>query len=78
LVGRAGDVAVEAQRSAIALHEQALTAAFEGRFADALALLGDVDVTGDTATKLLATRCRAWLVSPPPAGWDGTWTATTK
>jgi len=78
LVGRAGDVAVEAQRSRIALHEQALAAAFEGRFADALALLGDVEVTGDTATKLLATRCRAWLVSPPAAGWDGTWTATTK
>jgi adenylate cyclase len=78
LVGRAGELAVEAQRAAIALHEQALAAAFERRFADALALLGDVELTGDVATKLLAARCRAWIAAPPPAGWDGTWTATTK
>lgn len=78
LVGRTGDLEIEALRPAIALHEQALAAAFEGRFTDALALIGDVDVTGDSATKLLATRCRAWIVDPPPAGWDGTWTATTK
>jgi adenylate cyclase len=78
LVGRAGDLAVEAQRPAIALYEQALAATFEGRFTDALALLGDVEVTGDTATELLASRCRAWLVTPPAAGWDGTWTATAK
>jgi adenylate cyclase len=78
LVGRAGDVAVEAQRPAIALHERALAAAFEGRFTHALSLLGDVDVTGDGATKLLAARCRAWIADPPPDGWDGTWTATTK
>ena len=78
LVGHAGDLAVEAQRPAIALHERALGAAFEGRFTDALALLRDGDVTGDSATQLLASRCRAWIVDPPPAGWDGTWTATTK
>src|SRR6266540_4070934 len=78
LVGVAGDLRVDAQRPAIARHEQAVAAAFEGRFADALVLLGDVDALGDAAAKLLAARCRTWIVSPPPVGWDGTWTATTK
>jgi adenylate cyclase len=78
LVGHAGDREIEARRPAIALHEQALAAAFEGLFTDALALLRDVDVSDDGATKLLAARCRAWIVDPPPAGWDGTWAATTK
>jgi adenylate cyclase len=78
LVGLAGDLAVEARRPAIALHERAVAAAFEGRFADALSLLGGADGTGDGAATLLAARCRAWIADPPPAGWDGTWTATSK
>jgi len=79
LVGRAGDPAAEARRSAIARHELALAAAFERRFVEALSLLGDVDVTGgDGPARVLAARCHAWMANPPPADWDGTWTATGK
>jgi len=83
LVGPAGDPATEARRPAIAAHEEAVAAAFAGRFADALAILGasasaNEDAGGDGAARLLAARCRAWIANPPPAGWDGTWTAPTK
>ncbi|HEY8926447.1 MAG TPA: adenylate/guanylate cyclase domain-containing protein, partial [Polyangia bacterium] len=87
LVGLAGDPATEARRAAIAVHEEALAAAFAGRFADALGILG-ASVSepdggrrgdaGDAATRLLAVRCRAWLATPPPPDWDGTWAAPTK
>jgi adenylate cyclase len=78
LVGRAGDPEVEAQRPAIAAHEAAVAAAFERRFADALTLLAGRADHGDGPARLLAMRCRTWLAHPPPADWDGTWTATTK
>jgi len=91
LIGPTGDPTTEAQRPAIAVHEAALAAAFAGRFTDALGLLGasadeDARATGrgeppdhgDHATRLLVARCRAWLASPPPADWDGTWVAPTK
>ena len=79
LVGRAGDPAIEARRPAIAAHEEALAAAFAGRFTEALAILSaSGEAGGDSAATLLAARCRSWLASPPPAGWDGTWVAPTK
>ncbi len=76
LVGEAGDPAAEARRPAIAEYEAALQAALVRQFARSAALcaaLGD-----DGAAKVLAARCRAWMVTPPPANWDGSWTATTK
>ena len=76
LVGAAGDPAAEARRPAIAAYEAALQAAFARQFARGAALcaaLGD-----DGPAKVLAARCRAWMATPPPADWDGSWTATTK
>jgi adenylate cyclase len=78
LVGRAGDAVTEARRPALAVYEQALAAAFERRFTDAVALLGDAALADDRPAQVLATRCRAWTARPPSPDWDGTWTATAK
>jgi adenylate cyclase len=76
LLGWSGDPAVEARRPALARHELALTTAFERRFGEALALLAELP--GDGPADVLAARCRTWMATPPPADWDGTWTATAK
>jgi adenylate cyclase len=76
LVGTAGDPSVEAKRPTIARYEEALAAAFDRHFNRALELcetLGD-----DGPAKVLATRCKTWIASPPPEGWDGTWAAREK
>jgi adenylate cyclase len=72
----ADDAAARAAAARLAPYESALRAAWERDFARALALvtpLGD-----DAPSRVLAARCRAWLASPPPADWDGTWVATSK
>jgi adenylate cyclase len=62
---------------AIAAYEAALEHYFAGRFAEALAGLTP-HADADPPSKVLADRCRAFLVEPPPAGWDGTWVARSK
>jgi adenylate cyclase len=76
LVGTLADRSLATRRPILALYEEALAAAFARRFGDALAIL-DV-LPDDGPAKVLARRCRAWIETPPPAGWDGTWTATSK
>jgi adenylate cyclase len=76
LVGLAGDAAAEARRPLIADYETALSAVLARQFARGAAIcatLGD-----DGPAKVLAARCRAWMTSPPPPDWDGSWTATVK
>jgi adenylate cyclase len=76
LVGAAGDPAVEAQRPALARYEEALTAAFNRQFARAIDMCTTLGEDGPA--KVLATRCKTWITSPPPETWDGTWTAREK
>jgi adenylate cyclase len=76
LVGAAGDPSVEAKRPILARYEEALAAAFARQFTRALDLCGTLG--DDGVAKVLATRCKTWLASPPPEGWDGTWTAREK
>jgi adenylate cyclase len=76
LLGLAGDPALGEVQARIGRYERALEAAGERRFAEALDLLdGGAD---DAPSVVLAARCRAWLTAPPPADWDGAWTATSK
>jgi adenylate cyclase len=44
-----------------------------GAFEELLSLDGD-----DPTTKMLLTRCREFLVNPPPANWDGSYTLKEK
>jgi len=77
LLGRADDQRVPAWRTTTAIYEAALTAATRQRdFNGALALLAGLP--HDPPASVLAGRCRAWLASPPPPDWDGTWMATSK
>ena len=76
LIGEAGDPAVEARRPELARYEAALAASTERHFGRALELLASL--ASDPPARVLEQRCQAWSTDPPPAGWDGTWTATTK
>jgi adenylate cyclase len=76
LLGLAGDPALAGARGRIDRYEKALDAAVERRFGEAIGVLGGVGE--DAPSAVLAARCRAWLVTPPPPDWDGTWTATSK
>jgi adenylate cyclase len=76
LVGLAGDDATEARRSALARYEEALAAAFARRFSSAVEICATL--TDDPPAQILAARCAAWIASPPPDDWDGTWTAREK
>ena len=79
LVGHAGDPVVEARRPALAVFERALHAAFARRFTDALEILTTSPALQDDGpTHELRRRLETWLRAPPPADWDGTWTATSK
>jgi adenylate cyclase len=82
LVGHAGDPAVEARRPALAEFERALHAAFARRFTNALEILttspASPALQDDRPTHELRRRLETWLRAPPPADWDGTWTATSK
>jgi adenylate cyclase len=75
LVGVRGDAAAEAMRPVIAGYEAALEAALVRDFSRALELLSGLE---DGPSQVLADRCRTWLASPPPADWDGVWTARSK
>jgi adenylate cyclase len=76
LVGAVGDDAAEARRPAIATYEAALQATFARQFARGAALCATL--SDDGPAQVLAARCRAWMMTPPPPDWDGTWIATTK
>ncbi|MES1164149.1 MAG: adenylate/guanylate cyclase domain-containing protein, partial [Verrucomicrobiota bacterium] len=76
LVGMAADPAAAARRPVLARYEEALAAVRARRFADALALLAPQREDGPS--RVLAGRCEIWMRTPPPDGWDGTWTATSK
>ena len=76
LVGQAGDPAVEARRPGLAQYEAALAAAVDRQFGHAIELLAGLP--SDPPSRVLEQRCQTWLSDPPPASWDGTFTATTK
>jgi adenylate cyclase len=57
-------------------YEEALALYLRREFQAALALFEAL--AGDPPSAVLAERCRAFLASPPPEGWDGTWVATSK
>ncbi|HSS39412.1 MAG TPA: adenylate/guanylate cyclase domain-containing protein, partial [Polyangia bacterium] len=76
LVGTAADPLAAARRPLLARYEEALAAARARRFAEALALLAAQP--DDGPSRALAARCGAWMRTPPPDAWDGTWTATSK
>jgi adenylate cyclase len=61
----------------IAAYERALDHYFARRFEEAVALLAPY-VEADPPSKVLLERCRAYLVAPPPPGWDGSWVARSK
>lgn len=58
-------------------YEQALGLYFEGRFAEAAALL-EARAHEDPPSAALLARCREYLLSPPPPGWDGVYVARSK
>jgi adenylate cyclase len=76
LLGLAADAAVAARVAALAPYEAALRAAWDRQFDRALELVAGLEDDGPAS--VLAARCRAWLVAPPPANWDGTFIATSK
>jgi adenylate cyclase len=57
-------------------YERALEAYFERRFDAALALLDGC--AGDRPSEVLEERCRRFLDDPPPASWDGIYSAREK
>ena len=59
-------------------YEAALHAAFGRAFGQALELLERPECRGDGPSAVLGARCRAWVATPPPADWNGTFVATTK
>jgi len=67
-------------RRLAALFEEALTDYLARDFRAALLRLEDAARLhpGDRPASLLAERCRRYLESPPPAGWDGIYVATEK
>ncbi|WP_229908253.1 adenylate/guanylate cyclase domain-containing protein [Comamonas sp. JC664] len=71
LVARRGELTPRMQEQ-LALHEQALTAYHQRRFAEAHALFERAahDYL-DTVAVLYAERCARFLVTPPPGDWDG-------
>ncbi|WP_141589038.1 adenylate/guanylate cyclase domain-containing protein [Myxococcus sp. AB056] len=71
LVARRGEITPRMQEQ-LALHEQALTAYHQRRFAEAHALFERAShAYQDTVAALYAGRCARFLVTPPPADWDG-------
>ncbi|MFP2961454.1 adenylate/guanylate cyclase domain-containing protein [Myxococcus sp. 1LA] len=71
LVARRGEITPRMQEQ-LALHEQALTAYHQRRFAEAHALFERASMEyQDSVAALYAARCARFLVTPPPADWDG-------
>ena len=71
LLGRRGEITPRMQEQ-LALHEQALTAYHQRRFAEAHALFERASMDfHDTVAAVYVARCARFLVTPPPADWDG-------
>lgn len=71
LLARRGEITPSMQEQ-LALHEQALTAYHQRRFAEAHALFERASMTfHDTVAAVYVARCARFLVTPPPADWDG-------
>ncbi|ATB47080.1 adenylate/guanylate cyclase domain-containing protein [Corallococcus macrosporus] len=71
LVARRGELTPRMQEQ-LALHEQALTAYHQRRFAEAHALFERASMEyQDAVATLYTARCARFLVTPPPADWDG-------
>jgi adenylate cyclase len=73
LLGAAGF----ARSAAVVAYEAALDDYFARRFAEAIARL-EPFVTGDPPSEILVERCRAFVIDPPPADWNGAWVAHSK
>jgi adenylate cyclase len=72
-----GERGADAERAAqVKAYEDALAAYFARDFVRALAMLEPL--AGDGPARVLAARCAALHVAPPPADWDGTFAATEK
>ena len=68
---------LEAERPAYVIrYEQALQAYAEADFATALRLFAESQ--DDPPSMAMAERCRMFLVTPPPASWDGTFVSQNK
>ena len=61
----------------LAAYEQALDAYFERDFKRALSIAGS-QASADPPSALLATRCRHYLIEPPPPDWTGVYAFDTK
>ncbi|WP_426751026.1 CHASE2 domain-containing protein [Myxococcus sp. Y35] len=71
LVARRGELTPRMQEQ-LALHEQAFTAYHQRRFAEAHALFERASHEfQDAVAALYVGRCARFLVTPPPADWDG-------
>lgn len=71
LVGFKGDISPETQ-ARLSLYEQALTSYHQRRFDEALALfLRGFEEHKDPVSAMYAERCSTFVVSAPPADWDG-------
>jgi adenylate cyclase len=66
-----------AKMPAARAYEEALAFYFEKDFQGALARLAE-SVAADPPAGVLAERCKAMIVRPPPEDWDGVWVATSK
>jgi len=63
------------EKSAAELHWQALELYRSRKFAEAAARFEEVQValqTADEASRIMAERCKKYVVEPPPLKWDGT------
>ncbi|MFP2931841.1 adenylate/guanylate cyclase domain-containing protein [Pyxidicoccus sp. 3LG] len=71
LVARRGELTPRMQEQ-LALHEQALTAYHQRRFAEAHVLFERASMDfQDTVAAVYVARCARFIVHPPPAEWDG-------
>jgi len=69
-----------AMLTAAALHAEAMKSYRQQKFKVALqkfekvgSMMGEITGKEDTASALLATRCRAYLIDPPGSDWNGVW-----
>jgi adenylate cyclase len=58
-------------------YERALDHYSSGDFSPAIAIL-ETQAADDPPSAVLLARCRAYLTSPPPEGWDGVYVARSK
>ncbi|MBZ4415614.1 adenylate/guanylate cyclase domain-containing protein [Myxococcus sp. RHSTA-1-4] len=71
LLGRRGEITPRMQEQ-LALYEQALTAYHQRRFAEAHAVFERVSMDfQDPVAAVYVARCARFIVTPPPADWDG-------